>query len=235
MRAIGIVPARMASARFPGKPLVPIAGKPMLWYVWRAAVESLLLEPVFVATADADIMEWCELAGAKFLLTRADCRNGTERCHDAMRQLAQRDRDEIVVNIQGDEPTIQPDMLDALARAFYDPTVKIASLCFRPSGPEFASNPNRVKVLVGPDKDALGFYRSIHLTHLWRAYHQHIGVYAYRREILAQIAGLDAPGTLEQVAWMNAGYPIRMVEVEGETIAVDRPEDIIEVEKFLHG
>ncbi len=233
MRAIGIIPARMASTRFPGKPLARIAAKPMLWHVYHAAGGTRLLSSFFVATADKEIIDWCGSAGAKYIVTRSDCRNGTERCHDAMRQLAQRDQDEIVVNIQGDEPTIRPETIDAVIRAFNDPAVQIASACWRPDGPAFASDRNRVKVLVDAGGYALGFWRSMHQLSFWRSYRQHIGIYAYRREVLASIAGLGGPGSLEQEPWAEAGYRIRMVETPFETVSVDRPEDIGRVEAFL--
>jgi 3-deoxy-manno-octulosonate cytidylyltransferase (CMP-KDO synthetase) len=232
MRALGIIPARMASTRFPGKPLAQIAGKPMLWHVWAAAAKSRLLWQTFVATADKEIIDWCEFVGANYIVTRSDCRNGTERCHDAMRQLAQRDADEIVVNIQGDEPTIRPEAIDALVRAFNKPEVMIASLCFRPQTLGFISDRNRVKVLADAAGDALGFQRSVLQTHLWPLYLQHIGVYAYRREVLARIAGLQAQGSLEQEPWTEAGYRIRMVEIEAGTVSVDRPEDVVEIERL---
>lgn len=233
MRAIGIIPARMGSTRFPGKPLAPIAGQPMLAHVWRvAAIESELISSTFVATADKEIIDWCEFLGIKYIATHADCRNGTERVHDAMRQLKALEGD-IVLNIQGDEPTLRAGSLDALVRAFEDPAVEIASLCFAPSSPVFTADRDRVKVLVGPDGFALGFFRSVHMAHLWQSYRQHIGVYAFRREILAEVAGLPPAGDLEQVSWMNAGRRIRMVEIPYETVAVDRLEDIPGAEAII--
>ncbi|MBE3109696.1 MAG: NTP transferase domain-containing protein [Acidobacteria bacterium] len=223
----------MASTRFPGKPLAPIAGKPMLAHVWKAvAIRSKLIEPCYVATADREIITWCEFLGVKCLVTRADCQSGTERCHDAMRQLKNLPGD-IVVNIQGDEPTIRGESLDELVRAFEDPEVEIASLCFAPTGPEFMENQDRVKVLIGGNGDALGFFRSVHSAHLWRSYRQHVGVYAYRREVLAEIAGLVPPGDLEQEAWMAAGHRVRMVETPYRTASVDSPNDIEKVEIAL--
>jgi len=233
MRVIGIIPARMASTRFPGKPLALVAGKPMLVHVWRAtAIQSKLIESCYVATADREIIDWCEFLGVKYLVTRADCRSGTERCHDAMRQLKSLPGD-IVVNVQCDEPAVRGESLDELVRAFADPAVGIASLCFAPTGPEFIADRNRVKVLVGGDGYALGFWRSIHQSALWRSYRQHVGVYAYQREVLAEIAGLEPCGDLEQEAWMRAGCRVRMIEIPYETASVDRPGDVPGAERAL--
>lgn len=233
MRAIGIIPARMGSARFPGKPLAELHGRPMVWWVYRAAAATELLEPVFVATPDAEILDCCRERRIPAIPTSAGCRNGTERVRDALRQLAQRDPDEVVLNIQGDEPTIGPGALDALARAFVDPEVRIASLYFRPAGPGFIADRNRVKVLVGDGGDALFFSRSVLAGQQWRAYGQHVGIYAYRRAVLAELAELEPSPSLEQLAWMRAGYRIRMVELEGETVAVDTPEDLRRAESAL--
>ena len=233
MRFIGIIPARMASTRFPGKPLASVAGKPMLVHVWRAmAIQSKLIESCYVATADREIIDWCEFLGVKYLVTRADCRSGTERCHDAMRQLKSLPGD-IVVNVQCDEPAVQSESLDELVRTFADPAVGIASLCFAPTGPEFIADRNRVKVLVGGDGYALGFWRTVHPAADRRPYQQHVGVYAYRREILAEIAGLEPRGDLEQGAWAAAGHRVRMIEIPYETASVDRPEDVPGAERAL--
>ena len=230
MRTIGIIPARMASTRFPGKPLAQIHGKSMLLHVWMAAgMGSAILDPVFVATADKEIIDWCEFIGIKYIVTRSDCRNGTERCHDAMRQLSNQPGD-VVMNVQADEPMIRPESLDALARAFDDPAVDIASLCFAPKSARMMSDRNRVKVLVGEGSDALGFARSITAAPLWELYRIHVGVYAYRRAVLRRLAGMEPIGDLEQLAWMQAGYRIRMIEIPYKTIAVDAPGDIAKVE-----
>lgn len=233
MRAIGIIPARMGSTRFPGKPLAELHGRPMVEWVYREAAATELLEPVFVATPDAEILACCRERRIPAIPTSAGCRNGTERVNDAMRQLAQRDPDEIVLNIQGDEPTIRPEALDALARAFNDPEVRIASLYFKPAAAGFTSDRNRVKVLVDEAGDALFFSRSILAGAQWRAYGQHVGIYAYRREILAALAELEPSPSLEQLAWMRAGYKIRMVELDGETVAVDTAEDLRRAEAAL--
>jgi 3-deoxy-manno-octulosonate cytidylyltransferase (CMP-KDO synthetase) len=233
MRFIGIIPARMASTRFPGKPLAPIAGKPMLRHVWDAVAASKSITPFYVATDSAEIADYCEQNKITYIETARTCRNGTERCHDAMRSLAMRDPDDIVVNVQGDEPLIRPESLDALCQAFTS-EVKIASLYFVPSAPAFCADRNRVKVLVGESGDALAFTRSVTASGLWKLYGQHIGVYAYRRDLLPRLVKMEPVGDLEQLAWMRERIPVRMVKIGYETVAVDRPEDVAEVEKRMH-
>lgn len=231
MRVIGIIPARMASTRFPGKPLALIAGRPMLQHVWGAARRAKGLEAVSVATDSPAIIKACGEWGAKVVWTSPLCRNGTERVNEAAALLRLQD-DDLVINIQGDEPLIHPDALDALARAFI-PGVELASLYFKPADSSFISDRHRVKVLVSASGDAVSFNRSVHQAHLWCAYGQHVGVYAYRRDVLAKLARLPVNPSLEQGAWMDAGYKIRMVETAWETAAVDSPQDIAKVEKLL--
>lgn len=232
MRFIGIIPVRMESVRFPGKPLTPIAGKAMVHRVYDAIVASRSIWPYYIATDSAEIEDYCRREKLNYILTARTCRNGTERCHDAMRQLAMRDPDDVVVNIQGDEPLIRPESLDALAQAFA-PEVNIASLYFMPTAPEFMGDRNRVKVLVGESGDALAFTRQATAMALWKLYGQHVGVYAYRRDLLARLIKMEPVGDLEQLAWMRERIPVRMVEIGYETWAVDRPEDVAEVEKRL--
>ena len=233
MRFIGIIPVRMASTRFPGKPLTPICGKPMLHRVYDAVAAARFMDLWYVATPDAEIAVYCQQNNLKYILTATTCRNGTERCLDAMRQIAMRDPDDIVINVQGDEPLIRPESLTALASAFVNTDVKIASLYFKPSSPAFMSEPNRVKVLVGESGDALAFTRRVGSPALWRLYGQHVGVYGYRRDLLPGLVKMEPIGDLEQLAWMCEGIPVRMVEIGYETVAVDRPEDVLAVESRL--
>jgi len=229
MRAIGIIPARMGSTRFPGNPLASINGNPLLYHVWQATDISKLIEPFYIAMADKEIIDWCEFVGIKYLTTHHDCRSGTERVHDAMRQLKNL-ADDIVLNVQADEPMIRWESLDELARVFINPRIEIASLCFKSTEPDFASNPNRVKVSISDDGYAVEFARIVKVGWIWK---QHVGVYAYRRDILRQLVELEPIGDLEQTAWMRAGHKIKMVEIPYETIAVDMPEDIVKVEKLI--
>ena len=230
-RAIGIIPARMESTRFPGKPLAEIAGRPMLWHVCKNVAQSKMIYPHYVATDSPEIIEACASWGVGTIPTARSCRTGTERVHDAMRQLSDREGD-IIVNIQGDEPTIRPESLDALTEAFADTRVKIASLYYCPVQASDIGDRNRVKVLVDGSGDALFFTRTA-TAPLWRLYGVHVGVYAYRREILSKLVKLPQSGDLEQVVWMQSGYAIRMVETGYATASVDAPEDVARVEEII--
>lgn len=232
MRAIGIIPARMESTRFPGKPLAPILGRPMLGWVWAAASGARRLSQTFVATPDEEIAAWCEANKVGYIMTAKACRNGTERTFDALRQIAQRDPDEIILNIQADEPTLRPESLDALVDVFWGrPEVRIASLYHSVGGREQARDPNRVKVIIMENGDAFSFSRKAPRPTM--ADGIHVGVYAFRRQVLTEIMGRPASRDLEQMAWLRAGLNIRMVKIDGPMAPVDRPEDIPAAEALL--
>lgn len=231
MRAIGLVPARMGSTRFPGKPLAKILGRPMLAWVVDAAQEAELLSSIFVVTPDLEIKEFCEAAKIPYIITAREARNGTERCNDALRQLAARDQDEVIVNIQGDEPAIRGESLSRLVRAFEDPQVEIASL-YRPgAGRTAGRDPHRVKVVVMKNGDAFSFTRDP--VHPAVEAGLHVGVYAYRRPVLAEISKLEPRGTLEQTAWLVGQRRIRMIPIDYDTAAVDTPEDLPRAEEAI--
>lgn len=226
MRNIGIIPVRMGSIRFPGKPLVPIAGVPMVKRMWDIVAKTETIYPYYIATADAEIIEYCEREKLAYIVTAADCPNGTHRVIDAMRQLSEQPGD-VVVNVQGDEPLLKPESLDSICRAFADYKTQIASLCFDPPDRRYLSDPNRVKVLVGTNGVALFFGRTVQTSlPVFDHFRQHIGVYAFRRDILRQIGTMAPDSDLEQRPWVRRGYDIKMVEIDYEPIAVDRPDDI---------
>ena len=232
-RAIGIIPARMESTRFPDKPLELIYGSPMIQHVYAAVTESHLITPCYVATDSPEICETCERLKMDYIITSADCRNGSERAADAMRQLSDRE-DDVVVVIQVDEPMIKGWMLDALVGAFADKDVQIASLMVRPYSQADLDDENNVKVMTLPDGDALYFSR----TTITDDDLIHVGVYAYRRDTLLRLAkcppsGLELQQRLEQYRALNEGINIRMIEVPGRLISVDTPEDIARVEEAL--
>jgi 3-deoxy-manno-octulosonate cytidylyltransferase (CMP-KDO synthetase) len=230
MRATGIIPVRMDATRFPGKPLADLRGKPVVRWVWDALGGAGLIYPRYVATPDPEIIAYCEAEGIEYLTTARSCRNGTERVYDSMRQLAFRS-DEIVINVQGDEPTIRPESLDELARAFNDPSVEIASLFHRPVGHAYMRDANRVKVILQDNGDAFAFTRQ---PVRWNSRHGiHVGVYAYRRAMLPLIAALVGHSSLEQTAWLRAGKSIRMIEIPYETQAIDCPGDIEKAARIL--
>jgi 3-deoxy-manno-octulosonate cytidylyltransferase (CMP-KDO synthetase) len=234
-RAIGIIPARMQSTRFPGKPLALINGVPMLRRVYDSVTESKHITPYYVATDSLEICETCERLKMEYIITGMDCRNGTERAADAMRQLQFRD-DDIVVVIQCDEPMLKGWMLDELVGAFNDKTVQAASLMVRPYSQEDLDDENNVKVMAGPDGNAIWFNR--HSVFGKMDDMIHVGVYAYRRDTLLQLSkcppwGRELQQRLEQYRALNEGVNIRMIEVPGRLISVNVPEDIAKIEAVL--
>lgn len=234
-RASGIIPARMQSTRFPGKPLALINGKTMLQRVYDSVTESHLITPRYVATDSPEICEVCERLKMEYIITSMDCRNGSERAADAMRQLQFRE-DDVVVVVQCDEPMIKGWMLDELVGAFNDKSVQIASLMVRPYSQEDIDDENNVKVMADPsDKNALWFNRH---SVCGMDDMIHIGVYAYRRDTLIHLSkcppwGRELQQRLEQYRALNEGFNIRMIEVPGRLISVNVPEDIAKVEAAL--
>ena len=240
MSFIGIIPARYASSRFPGKPLADINGKPMIQRVYEQAVKALPL--VYVATDDTRIVECVENFNGNVILTAATHRSGTDRCAEAIAKI-QLDRNikfDVVVNIQGDEPFIEPVQIRQLIACFDTPEVQIATLVKRFSAEEDITNPNIPKVVVSREWEALYFSRSP-IPYMrdvarseWAAKHvfyKHVGIYAYRTGTLRTLWNLE-PGSLEmaesleQLRWLENGYRIKVAETEYETHAVDTPEDL---------
>lgn len=233
MRMIGIIPVRMGSTRFPGKPLAMIGGVPMVGRMVEIVKATERVFPYYVATPDDEIVQYCQLHGIPHIVTSGDCRSGTARVHDAMRQLSNQP-DDCVMNIQGDEPLLKPESLDALAAAFNDYRTQIASLCFKPADQKYLFDPGRVKVLLGTNGVALHFARIVQTSlPIFSLIRQHIGVYAFRRDVLAQLAMMSADPDLEQRPWIRHGYNIRMVEIDYGTVPVDRPDDVAAVELEL--
>ena len=240
MSFIGIIPARYASSRFPGKPLADINGKPMVQRVYEQAVKVLPL--VYVATDDVRIAECVESFNGNVILTAATHRSGTDRCAEAIVKI-QLDRDmkfDVVVNIQGDEPFINPLQIHQLISCFDTKEVQIATLVKRFSADEDIFNPNTPKVVVNKEGEALYFSRSP-IPYLrdfdrseWTAKHifyKHVGLYAYRTDILRALShlapsALEIAESLEQLRWLENGYHIKITETECETYAVDTPEDL---------
>jgi 3-deoxy-manno-octulosonate cytidylyltransferase (CMP-KDO synthetase) len=234
--AAGIIPARYASSRFPGKPLAKILGKPMLSIVYESARKARLLGDVFVATDDERIMKACADLGIPARMTSSELGSGTERAAAVARGLAS----DLIVNIQGDEPLLEPGMIDALVEALQDRSVLMASLMARVQDPGAFSDRNRVKVVVDRDRNALYFSRSPIPCRAPDGFFQHIGIYGYRKEFLFRFCALppselEKAEGLEQLRALENGFRIRMVETGSPTLSVDTPGDIIEVERFLHG
>jgi 3-deoxy-manno-octulosonate cytidylyltransferase (CMP-KDO synthetase) len=239
MTAVGVIPARYAAARFPGKPLAPIAGRPMLQRVWEGARRAKSLRAVIVATDDPRIADACRDFGAEVALTRPDHPTGTHR----VSEVAQTLEDDIVVNIQGDEPLIEGFVIDAGVEALReDPEVGMATLVHALDAGA-REDPNRVKVVVDRRGRALYFSRSpIPYTRsgaakppLW----QHVGLYAYRRPFLLDFVRLpptpaECAEQLEQLRALEHGHAIRCAVIEGwRSLPVDVPDDVARVEAAL--
>jgi 3-deoxy-manno-octulosonate cytidylyltransferase (CMP-KDO synthetase) len=239
MTAVGVIPARYEASRFPGKPLATIAGLPMLQRVWEGARSAKSLRDVVVATDDARIEEACRSFGAEVFMTRADHPTGTDRIAEVALDLD----DEVVVNIQGDEPLIEGFVVDAAVEALAD--APDASLATVVHGADAAAleDPNRVKVVIDRRGDALYFSRSPipYLREPGAAprYWQHVGLYAYRRSFLLDFVKLERTQAeraeaLEQLRALEHGHRIRCAVVEGwRSVSVDVPEDVAAVEARL--
>ena len=246
MKFIGIIPARYASTRFPAKPLAMLGGKTVIERVYRQ-VEGVL-DDVVVATDDERIMAAVQAFGGKAVMTSVDHKSGTDRVYEAFTKVGA--GFDVVVNIQGDEPFIQAQQLEAIRACFEDKTVDIATLV-KPFKPEdgFAAlaHENSPKEVVNKRMEALYFSRSIipftrgKEKSEWLAghtYYKHIGLYAYRAEVLKQItalsqSSLELAESLEQLRWLENGYKIKVGISEIETIGIDTPEDLARAEQFL--
>ena len=240
---IGIIPARYDSNRFPGKPLVDIHGKTMLQRVYEQCEKSKL-DRLIVATDDERIVAHVNTFGAEVILTSNSHKSGTDRIAEATDKLNLID-DSIVLNIQGDEPFIQPEDIDLLADCFKNDSTQIATLVKKINTIDSIDNPNNPKVVLNSKKEALYFSRSPipHIKEVkkedWLDRHtffKHIGIYGFRVNVLKEIAVLpigllEEKEGLEQLRWLENGYRIQTAETNSESIAIDCPEDLIRINK----
>lgn len=243
---IGLIPARYASTRFPGKPLERLGGRTVIERVYRRVSDAL--ENVAVATDDKRIMDAVRAFGGVAVMTSDRHRSGTDRVREAYTNL---DSDaDIVINIQGDEPFIDPEQIRLLAGCFEDSHTDIATLArrFDPAqGFEALFDPNLVKVTFGVNGRALYFSRSI-IPYVrgveWKqwldnaVFHTHVGIYAYRAEVLSRLAelpqsALEKAESLEQLRWLENGYNIRVAVTDAPTVGIDTPADLANAEKYL--
>lgn len=251
MKFIGIIPARYASSRFPGKPLAKIGELTMIERVYRQASKEL--DDVVVATDDVRIFDTVTAFGGKAVMTSESHRSGTDRCREAYANVGS--NADVIINIQGDEPFIAPEQIASLKKCFDDPTVKIATLARRfdrARGFEALFDPNTPKVVIDNDSNAIYFSRSIipyvrnypwqeWLEHV--VFHTHVGLYAYRATTLDAItqlpqSSLELAESLEQLRWVQNGYKIRVAITDRPTIGIDTPEDLqaaVEYLKTLEG
>lgn len=243
----GIIPARYASSRFPGKPLVTIGGKPMIRLVYEQASRSL--DIVFVATDDERIYKTVEDFGGSVVMTSSSHQSGTDRCAEAAKKIVQKTGKDIdvVINIQGDEPFIKPEQINHLISCFNDSTVEIATLVRKVGSGEDILNPNQVKVVLDKSGNAIYFSRAAipfvrdSEASGWtnkHTFYKHLGLYAYRTKTLGAITSLprsplEIAESLEQNRWIENGYRIRTAVTVWESLCIDTPEDLERAKIFF--
>ncbi|MDR0712374.1 MAG: 3-deoxy-manno-octulosonate cytidylyltransferase [Prevotellaceae bacterium] len=249
MNFVGIIPARYASTRFPGKPLADVGGKPMIRRVYEQVQRTFA--HVFVATDDDRIIAAVKEFGGNVIATAASHQSGTDRCAEAILKIEATlgQKFDVVVNIQGDEPFIAPQQLEQLKGCFADESVQLATLVKIFDKSEDVFSPNSPKVVADANGYALYFSRSV-IPYLRNApqqaqwpdaypFYKHVGLYAYRTDVLQRIhrlpqSPLEIAESLEQLRWLENGYRIKVAVTELETWAIDTPEDLEKVkEKFL--
>lgn len=237
MKILGLIPSRYASTRFHAKSLVDIKGKSMIQRVYEQAKKSVSLNKVVVATDHIEIFNHVKNFGGEVCMTKENHVSGTDRCFEAF--SLQRENFDYVINVQGDEPFIQPEQINLLASTL-DGKTEIATLGKRIENQEELFNPNLVKVVFSLHGEALYFSRSAipHIRNkdhsVWLSSHKffkHIGMYAYRTDILEQltrlpVSSLEKAESLEQLRWLENGFKIRVVETFTETFGIDTPDDL---------
>jgi 3-deoxy-manno-octulosonate cytidylyltransferase (CMP-KDO synthetase) len=225
-KIVGIIPSRYASTRFPAKPLVDIFGKSMIQRVYEQAKKAVSLSDVIVATDDQRIFDYVLGFGGKVVMTSSEHQSGTDRCAEVLAELANVD---VVINIQGDEPFIEPEQIDQLAACFEDAETQIATLIKKMDSEEDLQSDTVVKVSKTDSNKAINFSRKA-FAPLADSY-KHIGIYAYRSDTLKTISKLpqsknELAERLEQLRWLDNGFSIQLAETEHESNSVDTPEDL---------
>ncbi len=236
----GIIPARYASTRFPGKPLIDIQGKTMIQWVYEAARKANL-DRLVVATDDERILQHVQSFGGEAIMTGADHPSGTDRCNDAAAQLG--DGYKYVINIQGDEPFLDPEQINELVAILKDGTVELATQMIAVNNHEELFDTGEVKIVLNDKMEALYFSRMVipfikgvdeKEWHNHHTYYRHVGMYAYRRDVLERItrlpvSSLERAESLEQLRWLEHGFRIKCVTTRFESHCIDTPEDIEKV------
>jgi 3-deoxy-manno-octulosonate cytidylyltransferase (CMP-KDO synthetase) len=234
----GIIPARYASTRFPGKPLADILGKTMIQRVYEQAYKSKLLNKVVVATDDDRIFAHVKSFGGNAVMTSPHHASGTDRCLKALRLLDE--SYDYVINIQGDEPLIEAAQIDELAAALQDQSIELATQMIKVSDHHLLFNPSEVKIVVNENMEAMYFSRlpipylkgwQESEWHVHHTYYRHAGMYAYRTDVLEKItklpvSSLESAESLEQLRWLQHGFKIKCIITNYESLCVDTPEDI---------
>jgi 3-deoxy-manno-octulosonate cytidylyltransferase (CMP-KDO synthetase) len=243
MKVMGIIPARYASTRFMGKPLVDIGGKSMIQRVYEKAKSTACLHSVIVATDDERIYMHVQKFGGQVMMTASHHQSGTDRCAEVAASLDC----EAVVNIQGDEPFIDPTQIEKVVAILRGPTFGIATLAKCIDNNADIHNPNIVKVVFNEQKQALYFSRSpipflrnipLDEWYMHQKHYKHLGIYGYKTNILKEIAHLktghlEALESLEQLRWLENGYTIGIGLTDIETIGIDTPEDLEKVKNYI--
>ena len=243
MKFIGIIPARYASTRFPGKPLALLGGKPVIQHVYEKV--AAVLEAAYVATDDERIYDAVKSFGGQVVMTRTDHKSGTDRIEEAIEKIG--GEWDVVVNVQGDEPFVAKSQLDTICHCFDDPTTQIATLGKPFESMEAVQNPNSPKIVVDNMGFAMYFSRSVipyvrgkeessRLTHY--PFLKHLGIYAYRKDVLRQVtqlpqSSLEIAESLEQLRWLQNGFKIKVGTTDVETVGIDTPQDLERAEEFL--
>ena len=247
MRFIGIIPARYASTRFPGKPLAMLCGKTVIERVYCQAKK--MIDDVYVATDDSRIYETVVSFGGKAVMTSTEHRSGTDRVEEAVTKVSAETglTWDVVINIQGDEPFIQPSQIETLCALFDNPSTQIATLGKPFTSMDAVKNPNSPKIVTDNNGFALYFSRSVipfvrgKEEETWLdnyPYLKHLGIYAYRRDVLREVtslpmSSLEKAESLEQLRWLQNGYRIRVGVTDVETVGIDTPADLQRAEEFL--
>lgn len=243
MKFIGIIPARYASTRFPGKPLALLGGKPVIQHVYEKV--AAVLEAAYVATDDERIYDVVKSFGGQVVMTRTDHKSGTDRIEEAIEKIG--GEWDVVVNVQGDEPFVAKSQLDTICHCFDDPTTQIATLGKPFESMEAVQNPNSPKIVVDNMGFAMYFSRSVipyvrgkemssWLTHY--PFLKHLGIYAYSKDVLRQVtqlpqSSLEIAESLEQLRWLQNGFKIKVGTTDVETVGIDTPQDLERAEEFL--
>jgi 3-deoxy-manno-octulosonate cytidylyltransferase (CMP-KDO synthetase) len=233
LNILGIIPARFASTRFPGKPLIDIGGKTMIRRVYEQAKKAKFLSDLIVATDDQRIYDEVLSFGGKAVMTGTQHQNGTERCAEVVSLTSV--KPDVVINIQGDEPFIYPEQIDQLASIFEDDTAQIGTLIKVCKDVSMLEKPSIIKATVSNNFKALYFSRSVipylRNTDVPVTFYKHIGIYGYRNAVLNELVKL-APSTLEmaesleQLRWLENGYTIKTALTTYESVSIDVPDDL---------
>jgi 3-deoxy-manno-octulosonate cytidylyltransferase (CMP-KDO synthetase) len=246
MKIIGIIPARYASTRFPGKPLADLGGQSMIERVYKQAKGAYALTKVVVATEHELIYDHVKSFGGEVCMTSADHPNGTDRCYEALTK--EKGKFDYAINIQGDEPFIAPSQIDLLC-SYLDGIAQLATLIKKIESYDQLYNNSEVKVTFNTKNEALYFSRSV-IPFVQKVdekkwlesfdFYKHVGMYAYRTDILKEItqlkiSSLEKTESLEQLRWMENGYTVKVAKTDIETMCVDTPEDLEVARKILKG